>query len=81
MEKVKSEIVKLNDGRFSVRLEVNEPGGRIGNDYFGSNSTSKPFKTFKQEKRAKTCKRNLDKISNNKKYAWLVLAKKPTLKC
>lgn len=79
--KVKTEVVKLHNGKYSVYIESKLLGGEINGERFGESATSKPFKTFKSEKRAVLCKKRLDKISKNKKFAWTSLAKKPKLKC
>ena len=75
--RIKTEVVKLNSGKYATYIESKLlPSG----DFPGS-SVSKPFKTFKSEKLALNCKKKLDKISINKKFAWVELAKKPKLKC
>ncbi len=65
---IKTEIVKLNNGRFSVRLDSNQPSE------YGNKSV--PVKDFKYMKGAKKCKAKLSRMSNKKKNDFLWRGKK-----
>ena len=79
--KVKTKVVPLYNGRYSVYIESKIVGGEIMGEKFGDSITSKPFKDFKSEKRATLCKRKLDRYSDDKLFAWNTLSEKPKLKC
>ena len=72
---VKTSLVKTYNG-YSVYLESKD---KLGGG--GSETTSKPFKSFKDRTSALKCKSKLNRIPNSKKWAWLNLANKPSIKC